>query len=105
PYHDPAPAEFYHLSLHDALPISFNSYWADNGYVGYMYGDTSNNQVTESTKTFDYNGLSPTTKYYFGTSYTFDQSTRSFKLSGDLDRKSTRLNSSHVSISYAVFCL
>ncbi len=63
---------------------AFNSYWADNAYVGYMYGDTSNNQVTESTKTFDYNGLSPTTKYYFGTSYTFDQSTRSFKLSGDL---------------------
>src|SRR5699024_12787425 len=25
--------------------------------------------------------------------------------SSDLDRKSTRLNSSHVSISYAVFCL
>src|SRR5437868_8075468 len=25
--------------------------------------------------------------------------------SGNLDRKSTRLNSSHVSISYAVFCL
>src|SRR5438067_6231494 len=24
---------------------------------------------------------------------------------GDVDRKSTRLNSSHVSISYAVFCL
>ena len=63
---------------------AFNSYWADNGYVGYMYGDTSNNQVTESTSTFYYSGLSPTTKYYFGTSYTFDQSTRSFKLSGDL---------------------
>src|SRR5207249_10549372 len=26
-------------------------------------------------------------------------------LPGDADRKSTRLNSSHVSISYAVFCL
>src|SRR5207245_8323181 len=26
-------------------------------------------------------------------------------LNGDLDRKSTRLNSSHGSISYAVFCL
>ena len=63
---------------------AFNTYWADNGYVGYMYGDTSNNQVTESTNTFDYNGLSPTTKYYFGTSYTFDKSSRSFKLSGDL---------------------
>src|SRR5699024_12008509 len=28
-----------------------------------------------------------------------------FYLDGHLDRKSTRLNSSHVSISYAVFCL
>src|SRR5438067_3322207 len=27
------------------------------------------------------------------------------RLALDLDRKSTRLNSSHVSISYAVFCL
>src|SRR3712207_7841270 len=26
-------------------------------------------------------------------------------LAGDLDRKSTRLNSSHANISYAVFCL
>src|SRR5699024_12854267 len=28
-----------------------------------------------------------------------------FEISGMQDRKSTRLNSSHVSISYAVFCL
>src|SRR5262245_63249754 len=28
-----------------------------------------------------------------------------FDLDGDLDRKSTRLNSSHLGISYAVFCL
>src|SRR4051812_49568674 len=28
-----------------------------------------------------------------------------FAISGALDRKSTRLNSSHMSISYAVFCL
>ena len=63
---------------------AFNTYWADNASVGYMYGDTSNNQVTESTSTFDYNGLSSTTKYYFGSSYTFDPATRSFTLSGDL---------------------
>src|SRR5699024_11974462 len=31
-----------------------------------------------------------------------DETTEDF---GELDRKSTRLNSSHVSISYAVFCL
>src|SRR5207249_11219818 len=30
--------------------------------------------------------------------------TRLYRLGRELDRKSTRLNSSHVSISYAVFC-
>src|SRR6266496_1144561 len=30
---------------------------------------------------------------------------RRYDLAGRLDRKSTRLNSSHVEISYAVFCL
>src|ERR1035438_10309988 len=30
---------------------------------------------------------------------------RDFRFTGDLDRKSTRLNSSHLGISYAVFCL
>src|SRR5690625_6398806 len=35
----------------------------------------------------------------------FDIGTRSITLLNLLDRKSTRLNSSHVAISYAVFCL
>src|SRR5699024_2681011 len=35
----------------------------------------------------------------------FDEVQIGMGRSGDLDRKSTRLNSSHVSISYAVFCL
>src|SRR5438874_6059282 len=34
-----------------------------------------------------------------------DQPGGSARPSGDQDRKSTRLNSSHVEISYAVFCL
>src|SRR5699024_11381867 len=34
-----------------------------------------------------------------------DQFVREFAFFGMADRKSTRLNSSHVSISYAVFCL
>src|SRR5579885_3850047 len=33
------------------------------------------------------------------------RSTNRTRVSGSADRKSTRLNSSHVSISYAVFCL
>src|SRR5204862_6816819 len=36
---------------------------------------------------------------------TCDAKDRSLKLSSHPDRKSTRLNSSHVEISYAVFCL
>src|SRR5207253_11302100 len=38
-------------------------------------------------------------------SYRFDDSQNQRKLGSYLDRKSTRLNSSHVAISYAVFCL
>src|SRR5690554_7082207 len=34
-----------------------------------------------------------------------DEKTNDDKISEDKDRKSTRLNSSHVRISYAVFCL
>src|SRR5438034_3989929 len=33
------------------------------------------------------------------------ESDRDMQISGQLDRKSTRLNSSHTVISYAVFCL
>src|SRR5690606_41768366 len=35
----------------------------------------------------------------------FDLTTKIPEILGTLDRKSTRLNSSHVKISYAVFCL
>src|SRR5699024_11759650 len=37
--------------------------------------------------------------------FTKNQFNKSLKHAGIEDRKSTRLNSSHVSISYAVFCL
>ena len=63
----------------------FNSYVNDNAYVGYMYGDVNNFEQTDSGNlTFNYTGLSNTAKYYFGTDYTFDKSSRSYKLSGDL---------------------
>src|SRR3989449_1256245 len=38
-------------------------------------------------------------------SRTFEESSEGRQLEADLDRKSTRLNSSHGYISYAVFCL
>ena len=64
---------------------AFNSRWSDNAYVGYMYGDTSTNEVKEWTYAFTYSGLSATAKYYFGTEYTFDKNNNAFKLSGTLE--------------------
>src|SRR5690242_21386039 len=70
--------EIYTLSLHDALPIY---------YLG--LGSLRNSPV---------GGLS------YGTQKRVELA-RALASSPRIDRKSTRLNSSHMSISYAVFCL
>lgn len=63
---------------------AFNSWWSDNAYVGYMYGDPSDNQISEANVTFTYTRLNSSAKYYFGTSYTFNSSNNTFTLSGNL---------------------
>src|SRR5699024_12727182 len=78
---DTAPTEIYTLSLHDALPIWF----LRTGQVDDVPDDL-------------YRPLPPDLRR------TLLRRLRD-KSSGTSDRKSTRLNSSHVSISYAVFCL
>src|SRR2546430_16777707 len=68
-FNDTATTEIYTLSLHDALPISFGSLFAQAFH------------------------LSPVER-------------KTLLVAGAAgDRKSTRLNSSHSQISYAVFCL
>src|SRR5476651_2769067 len=64
-FNDTATTEIYTLSLHDALPISFND---DPAH----FASTSHHALAIDIRP---------------------------------DRKSTRLNSSHANISYAVFCL
>src|SRR2546422_1750966 len=78
-FNDTATTEIYTLSLHDALPISFTDPGILDTHTGvFDWGDGS---VSAATVT-ESNG------------------------SGTVrDRKSTRLNSSHGYISYAVFCL
>src|SRR5437762_5390150 len=78
-FNDPATTEIYTLSLHDALPIS------DLQDATWKVRDV----VTNNPKGLV---LEPQTA---------NDSTRPL----GLDRKSTRLNSSHRCISYAVFCL
>src|SRR5436309_1102720 len=102
-FNDPATTEIYTLSLHDALPI-FEGFWPpirtecfcpkvqsligrrvaahiDISQIGGEFGDLCIEGVGHRAR--------PSRQI----------------LHGDEDRKSTRLNSSHVKISYAVFCL
>src|SRR3712207_7706392 len=77
-FNDTATTEIYTLSLHDALPI-----WASS---------------VRRTITLPRNRL-------LYTSRNSSDTARSTSSTCILDRKSTRLNSSHANISYAVFCL
>src|SRR5207249_11789817 len=79
----PAPPEIYTLSLHDALPICNNGPHAD------------------LWKLSTHGGAAQLVTRWLARIY---QLAWDAKGTGS-DRKSTRLNSSHVSISYAVFCL
>src|SRR2546428_6567150 len=78
-FNDTATTEIYSLSLHDALPI---------------YSGSRNSPSTRSMTRF-------TVTASFPRIVTQDERSRPSRS----DRKSTRLNSSHDQISYAVFCL
>src|SRR5699024_11600666 len=93
------------LSLHDALPISCGL----DLPVGDVGGLESLDAVlTEGHRRASLGGTSPPGVVLLAEFHsTRDQhvsALRSGLSRGGLDRKSTRLNSSHVSISYAVFC-
>src|SRR3712207_8661177 len=82
-FNDTATTEIYTLSLHDALPISghnvVDSYTQDDALRFVVLVDLLLAMVGKAL--------------------------RERQDAGDRDRKSTRLNSSHANISYAVFCL
>src|SRR3712207_8638386 len=83
-FNDTATTEIYTLSLHDALPIFFPiREAADLTNIGILSAFVV---VCVAVILFR---------------YTRPDEPRTFRL----DRKSTRLNSSHANISYAVFCL
>src|SRR5205814_8391532 len=75
-FNDTAPTEIYTLSLHDALPI---------------YGYTGEGQMVQGFPLLG--GLKDARRF------------PECSFVNGIDRKSTRLNSSHLGISYAVFCL
>ena len=69
----------------DAVTIGnsqFNSKYWDPTYVGYKYNEDFS--LHESNETTGYDWFTNTTKYNFGTGYTFDQSTKKFTLTGNI---------------------
>src|SRR5690606_41851122 len=96
----PAPTDFYTLSLHDALPISLAS-----SFRGLLYETDlvvlDSEELTElCAQMLEYKESTSAHADFFG-----KRLQDFFRWTAQLDRKSTRLNSSHVKISYAVFCL
>src|SRR3712207_8484733 len=98
-FNDPATTEIYTLSLHDALPISAV---VGEGLVGLRHAEDVVLPLVRAAllglrveqlvgEPLGHRLLAPVARE-------LDQPAHG-------DRKSTRLNSSHANISYAVFCL
>src|SRR3712207_7124248 len=87
-FNDTATTEIYTLSLHDALPISLSTAAALRAAARVW-------QEVSTTRS----GAQPSSAAGSAAG-----SSRS-PCNARTDRKSTRLNSSHANISYAVFCL
>ena len=69
----------------DAVTIGnsvFNSKYWDPTYVGYKYNEDFS--LHENNGTTGYDWFTNTTKYNFGTGYTFDETTKKFTLTGDI---------------------
>src|SRR5690625_5308935 len=94
----------HHLSLHDALPISLTtiskSLWEQPSGMDSKKSETVNTKLPDASSVLVMNSLSLAAHSCFANSRQFCE-----KVVKGRDRKSTRLNSSHVAISYAVFCL
>src|SRR5437899_8615608 len=90
-FNDTATTQIYTLSLHDALPIFQRAAQAEAPIYGVNTGFGKLASQPISVEQVDALQLNLVRSHSAG-------ETR-------VDRKSTRLNSSHLGISYAVFCL
>src|SRR5699024_12634021 len=99
--HAPSTTMLYPLSLHDALPISFIPITSNPNHRTCFLkkGIKTMNSSYKTSKGF-------VSFIQFPSLFNmYHQQMYSLKHLTFPDRKSTRLNSSHVSISYAVICL
>src|SRR3712207_8216044 len=93
-FNDTATTEIYTLSLHDALPIlkeEVLTQEVEQSYKDLLYEGEDPKDIVE------FKGVLPVDLMGLSSGILLDRMIE--------DRKSTRLNSSHANISYAVFCL
>src|SRR5439155_13692304 len=98
--HDTLTTKIYPLSLHDALPISRR---AQREEVADHYGIAAG-FLAQRRQRDRFPGVSTERAHRMG-KFRDLWGKDPARATGRQDRKSTRLNSSHVAISYAVFCL
>src|SRR5690606_41473542 len=91
-FRGPSPASLSSLSLHDALPI-YRRFWI----LGCVFA-----LLAVAAGAFGAHALRDRLPQSLLSIY---ETAARYQMYHALDRKSTRLNSSHVKISYAVFCL
>src|SRR5947207_6873869 len=93
-FRDTAPTQIYTLSLHDALPISEIAQGTLQAIFEFqtMICELTGMEVANASM-------------YDGSTAVPEAVMMAVRITGRKDRKSTRLNSSHTVISYAVFCL
>src|SRR5690349_23158521 len=101
-FNDPATTEIYNLSLHDALPIWDRKYQTLTERREFQ---STHELLREYAEAVDAQLPSSELDLPPPPAEGDEQATGAIEGQRRPDRKSTRLNSSHVEISYAVFCL
>src|SRR5207249_12025427 len=101
---DPSPPATSPLSLHDALPISSSSAWEP--LLRRIWGEALQTRTRVAFQPGDWDrGHLRNLQKAVPVGFSLRRIAAGDAARFSRDRKSTRLNSSHVSISYAVFCL
>src|SRR5205814_10364630 len=98
---DHSPPQICTLSLHDALPISQQTQFK---YIGTKPPRVQGMGVVSNVGWYTEN-LNRGNQLFMVTLRSPHPHARVRSIDSSEDRKSTRLNSSHLGISYAVFCL
>ena len=81
----------------------YNSKYWDPAYVGYKYNEKF--LLHENNTQTGYDWFTNTTKYNFGTGYTFDETTKKFKLTGTINQLTLKDNPDEIVSSNLYSCL